>query len=87
MMTCRFSLPVNGKSASASWDLSYGTDASDVYRRAAAYIDKIIKGDKPGDLPIEQASRYKLVINLKTAKALGITIPPELLGRADDVIE
>ena len=67
--------------------MSYAPDFIDLVRRAAVYIDKILKGAKPADLPVEQASRYQLVINLKTAKALGLTIPPSLLLRADQVIE
>ena len=67
--------------------MAYGPNITDLYRRAAVFVDKILKGAKPADLPVEQPTRFELVVNMKTAKALGLTIPPSIMVRADQVIQ
>ena len=67
--------------------LSYGPDAVDIFRRAASYVDRILRGEKPGDLPVQFPTKFEMVVNLRTAKALGLAVPPSILLRADEVIE
>ena len=89
-LAARHKLPAvysNRSFVAASGLVSYGPDFTDQYRQAAGYIDRILKGEKPADLAVQAPTKYELVINLKTAKALGIDVPPSLLSRAADVIE
>jgi ABC-type uncharacterized transport system substrate-binding protein len=80
--------PGDGRNFAESGGLmTYGVDLDDQMRRAATYVDRILKGARPGDLPVQQPTKFQLVINLKTVKALGLAIPPSLLGRTDEIIQ
>ena len=89
-LAARYKLPAvyyNRDHVSVGGLISYGADYTDLYRRAANYVDRVLKGEKPAEMPVQAPNKYQLVINLKTAKAMGLTIPPSVLARADELIE
>src|SRR5262245_51896252 len=87
LLSDRYRLPVVYAFRYVSALASYGVDTKDLYLRAASYVDRILKGEKPAELPVQAPTKFELIINLKTAKALGLTVPPTLIARADEVIE
>jgi putative ABC transport system substrate-binding protein len=89
-LAARYRLPATYGTRGTAFDgglLCYGPDATDLYRRAASYVDRVLRGEKPGELPVQSPIKFELIINLKTAKALGLTVPDRLLALADEVIE